>query len=145
MQELSNRNVHFATLMDLCHLINASLTEHLQTSQGRVVLPGENIKDDTGGSAVFTEKGASASHLTAAPAWDTISRLPDMLGEANDAVSAYTQVNVSDASRWLKLTETACRTVWIMLPRHRRRNIGITSMTPWSVGPQSVWQECHGK
>ena len=37
---------------------------------------------------------------------NTISRLLGMSGEANDAVSAYTQVKISDASRALKLPET---------------------------------------
>ena len=45
-------------------------------------------QDDTGGCTVFTEQGASASHMTAATVLDTISRLPGMSGEANDAVSA---------------------------------------------------------
>ena len=46
---------------------------------------------------------------------DTVSWLSGMSGEANenDVVSAYTQVNMSDASRLLKLPETECTTVWI--------------------------------
>ena len=62
-------------------------------------------KVDTGGCAVFTEQGASASHMTAATVLDTISRLPGMSGEANDAVSAFTQVKMSDASRLLMFHE----------------------------------------
>ena len=60
---------------------------------------GRIVKDDTGGCAVFTERGASASHVTAATVLE-LSRLP-MSGEAHDAVSAYTQVKMSDALRLL--------------------------------------------
>ena len=81
----------------------SELAEHLHTSKGRSVLRGDNVKDDTGGYAVFAEEGASASHVTAVKVLDTISRLPGMSGEANDAVSAYTQVEMSDASRLLDL------------------------------------------
>ena len=43
-----------------------------------------------------------------------------MSGEANDAVSACTQVKMSDTSRLLKLLEIECSTVWIRLLRNRR-------------------------
>ena len=44
--------------------------------------------------------------MTAAKELDTISQLPAMSGEVIDAVSAYTQVKVSDASRLLEFPET---------------------------------------
>ena len=69
----------------------------MQTFRGRVVLRGDNVKDDTCGNAVFTEQGASVSHMTAAKVLRTICPLPHMSDEANDAVSAYTQVQTSDA------------------------------------------------
>ena len=52
---VNNRKVHFATLM-------------VQTIKGRVVLRGDNVTDDTGVYAVFTEQGASASHMCASKA-----------------------------------------------------------------------------
>ena len=58
----------------------------------------------------FTEQGGSASHMTAAKVMDTLSPLSGMSGEANDAVSAYPQVKMIDASRLLKLPETECPT-----------------------------------
>ena len=86
----------------------------------RVALRGDNVKDDTGGHAVFTEHGTSASRMTAAEVLHTISRLPVMSVEANDAVSAYTQFKMSDVPRLLKLPKTECPTGWIGLPRNRR-------------------------
>ena len=60
-----------------------------------MALRGGSVKDDTGGWAVFTEQGASASQMTAAKVLDIVSQLPGMSGTANNAVSAYTQVKMS--------------------------------------------------
>ena len=48
------------------------------------------------GSAVLTEQGSSASHMTAAKVMDYISRPPGCPGQAAGAVSAYTQVKMED-------------------------------------------------
>ena len=62
-------NVHFASLMDICHLKNAELEAKHQKYKGRVVLRGDTVKDDSGSYAVFTEQGSSASQMTAAKSW----------------------------------------------------------------------------
>ena len=49
-----------------------------------------------GFQAVFTERGSSPSPVAAARILDTISRLPGMAGESNDAVSDYTQVRTNN-------------------------------------------------
>ena len=94
----SGATVHFASLMDICHLKNAELEAKHQKYKGRVVLRGDIVKDDSGSYAVFTEQGSSASQMTAAKIMDIISRLPGCDGQAADAVSAYTQV------KWKMLT-----------------------------------------
>ena len=58
--------VHFASLMDICHLKNAELETKHQKYRGRVVLRGDIVKDDSGSYAVFTEQGSSASQMTSA-------------------------------------------------------------------------------
>ena len=58
--------VHFASLMDICHLKNAVFEAKHQKYKGRVVLRGDIVKDDSGSYAVFTEQGSSASQMTAA-------------------------------------------------------------------------------
>ena len=45
--------VHFASLMDICHVKNAELETKHQKYNGRVVLRGVNVKDDSGSYAVF--------------------------------------------------------------------------------------------
>ena len=97
------RKVHFSSLMDMCHLKNAELEAKHQKYKGRVVLRGDIVKDDSGSYAVFTEQGSSASQMTAAKVMDIISRLPGCAGQAADAVSAYTQVKMEDASTLLKI------------------------------------------
>ena len=68
--------VHFASLMDICHLRNAELETKNKKYKGRVVLRGDIVKDDSRSYAVFTEQGSSASQRTAAKVMDIISRLP---------------------------------------------------------------------
>ena len=46
--------VHFASLMDICHLKNAELEAKHQKYKGRVVLRGDTVKDDSVSYAVFT-------------------------------------------------------------------------------------------
>ena len=58
-------------------------------------------------------------HLKWQPAkiTDIISRLPGFDGQATDAVSAYTQVKMEDAHKWLKIPKSECPDIWIRLPR----------------------------
>ena len=67
--------VHFASLMDICHLKNAESETKHQKYKGRVVLRGDIVKNDSGSYAVFTEQGSSASQMTAAKIMDIISRI----------------------------------------------------------------------
>ena len=98
--------VHFASLMDICHLKNAELEAKHQKYKGRVVLRGDIVKDNSGSYAVFTEQGSSAAQMTAAKIMDIISRLPGCDGQAADAVSAYTQVKMEDAHKLLKIPKS---------------------------------------
>ena len=92
-------NVHFASLMDICHLKNVELEEKHQKYKGRVVLRGDIMKDDSGSFAVFTEQGSSESQMTAAKVTDIKSRLPGCSRQVANAVSAYTRVKMENASK----------------------------------------------
>ena len=48
--------VHFASLMDICHLKNAELEAKHQKNKGPIVLRGDIVKDDSGSYAVFKEQ-----------------------------------------------------------------------------------------
>ena len=121
MEEARNKGgkVHFASLMDLCHLKNSDLEPTFQKYKGRVVLRGDNVKEDSGSHAVFTEQGSSPSQMTAAKVMDIISRLPRSAGQTTDAVSACTEVKMEDAPTLLKIPESECPDIWIRLPRHK--------------------------
>ena len=111
----NNDKVHFASLMDLCHLKNSEL----ELYKGRNVLRGDIVKHDSGAHAVFTEQGSSASQMTVAKVMDVIARLPDCDGQAADAISAYTQVQMEDAQKLLKISKPECPDVWTRLPKHK--------------------------
>ena len=109
--------VHFASLMDICHLKNAELETKHQKYKGRVVLRGDILKDD---SWSYAEQGSSASQMTAAKIMDIISRLLGCDGQAADAISAYTQVKMEDAPKlFLLIPKSECPDIWIRLPRHK--------------------------
>ena len=74
--------VHFASLMDICHLKNAELEAKHPKYKGRVVLRGDIVKDNSGSYAVFIEQGSSASQMTAVKNMDIISRLFGCDGQA---------------------------------------------------------------
>ena len=111
--------VHFASLMDICHVKNAELETKHQKYNVRVLLRGDIVKDDSGSYAVFTEQVSSASQMTAAIVMYIISRLSGCAGHAVDAVSPYTQVKMEDAPQLLKIPKSECPDIWIRLPRHK--------------------------
>ena len=110
-QGIEGRKVHFASLMDLCHLKNSELEPKIQKYTGRVVLRGDNVKDDSGSYAVFTEQGSSASQMTAAKVIDVTAGRPGCAGQPADAVSAYTQVKMEDAHKTIEISK-------VRMPRH---------------------------
>ena len=97
------RKVHFASLMDLCHLMNLKLEPRYQKYKIRVVLRGDIVKGDSGSYTVFAEQGSSPSQMTAAKVMDIMSRLLGCGGQAADAISAYTQVKMEDAPKLLNI------------------------------------------
>ena len=111
--------VHFASLMDICHLKNADWRQNTKKYKGRVVLRGDIVKDNSGSYAVFTDQGSSASQMTAAKVMDIISRLPGCAGQAADAVPAFSQVKMEDAPKLLEIPKSECPDIWIRLPRHK--------------------------
>ena len=146
----SGATVHFASLMDICHLKNAELEAKHQKYKGRVVLRGVIVKDNSGSYAVFTEQGSSASQMTAAKIMDIISRLPGCDGQAADAVSAYTQVKIEDAHKLLKIPKSECPDIWIRLPRHTNgQNHGpvwkTRSFLLKGICTVILWQDYCGK
>ena len=68
--------------------------------------PRWHCNDDSGAYAVFTERGTSASQMTAAKLMDVTARLPDCDGQGADAKSAYTRLNMENAPRLLRIPKS---------------------------------------
>ena len=113
------KKVHFATLMDTVSP-SCKVKTNITNIQRQSRFHGDIVKDDSGSSAVFTEQGSSASQMTAAKIMDIISRLPGCDGQAADAVSAFSQVEMEDAPKLQQIPKSECPDVWIRLPRHKR-------------------------
>ena len=111
------KTFHFATLMEFC----PELEKKFQNDEGRVVLRCDIVKHDSWNDAVFTEHGASASHMTAAKVLNVVSRLLSCSGQAPDAVSAYTDVKVKDAPTLLHLSDEGCPMICFRLPKAWRQ------------------------
>ena len=111
--------VHFASLMDICHLKNAELEAKHQKYKGRVVLCGDIVKDDSGSYAVFIEQGYQHHKWQQQRSWISYPDCQGCDGQAADAVSAYTQVKMEDAHKLLKIPKSECPDIWIRLPRHK--------------------------
>ena len=126
---LEGKKVHFATLTDLCQIKNFELEEKFRKFKGREVLRCDIVKDDSRNHAVFTEQGASASHMTAAKGLDVNSRLHGCSGQAGDAVSAHSQVKMKDAPELHHLSEENCPKIWIRVPKARRPQHWETQLT----------------
>ena len=139
--------VHFASLMDICHLKNAELEAKHQKYKGRVVLRGDIGKDDSGTYAVFTEQGSSASQMTAAK--DIIPRLPGGAGQAADAVSAYTQVKWRMFPNYSKFQNRNAQTFRSVYHDTNGLNHGPVSKTQLfllsGICTVILWQDYDGK
>ena len=142
------RKIHFASLMDLCHLKNSDLEPRYQKYKGRVVLRGDIVRGDSGSYAVFTEQGSSASQMTAAKVMDIMSRLPGCGGQAADAISAYTQVKMEDAPKLLKILKSKCPDIWIRLQSTNGQNHGpvwkIRSFLLSEICAVILWRDYYG-
>ena len=151
MEEARNkgRKVHFASLMDICHLKNSELEPQYQKYKGRVVLRGDIVKDDSGSCAVLTEQGSSASQMTAAKVMDIISRLSGCSGQAAGGVSAQTQVKMQDASTLLKNPKSECPFSGYVYRRTNGQNHGPVRKTQSfllsRICTVILWQDYYGQ
>ena len=69
--------VHFASLMDICHLKNAELEAKHQKYKGRVVLRGDIVKNDSECCAAFTEQAQNT--FTTGTIGGSLSERPETL------------------------------------------------------------------
>ena len=113
----SGAKVHFASLMDICHLKNAELETKHQKYNGRVVLRGDIVKDDSGSYAVFTEQGSSASQMTAAKDHGYYLQIAGLRWTSSRRSISLYPSEMEDANKLLKIPISECPDIWIRLPQ----------------------------
>ena len=140
--------VHFASLMDRCHLKNAEL--ETSTKNTKVELYSEVILQKTiRGVMQYSLNKGHQHHKSQQQDMDIISRLPGCDGQAADAVSASTQVKMEDAPKLLKIPKSECPDIWIRLPRHKWPKSWSSMEDPVVLLERNLyghlWQDYHGK
>ena len=114
---------------------NAEWEPQCQKYKGRVVLRGDIVKDDSGGYAVFTEQGSSASQMNAAAS----SRLPDC---TQVKIGGRSRISQNSQVRVPRRMDTSS-TTWMaeILGKH-----GRSCGTSWT---NFIWssnsRDCYGK
>ena len=73
-----------------------------------MVLGGNNVYDQDGYDAAFSEQGTSSSHHTAGKWLDALACVPGNAGQDSDAASAYTQARLEGHETWIELPPGAC-------------------------------------
>ncbi len=85
LQTFDGRRVNLSDVTDqhLCNIVHYS--EHIGMS-ALMLWHGDQVRDESGFYAVFSEQGTSASHLAAAKFLDALARMPGKQGQDSDAV-----------------------------------------------------------
>ena len=111
--------VHFASLVDICHLKNADLEAKHQKYKGRVVLRGDIEKDDSVSYAVLNEQGSSASHMTAAKVMGYHLQTARVRRTGSGcSIGLYSGQN-GRSSEIIENSKIGMSRHWIRLPRHK--------------------------
>ena len=105
--------VHFASLMDMCHLKNAELEAKHQKYKGRVVLRGDFVKDVSGSYAVFIEQGSSASTN------DSSKSHGYHIQTSGCGICLYPGKNGRCSQIVENFPKSECPDIWIRRPRHK--------------------------
>ena len=113
--------IHFASLMDICHLKIAELeAKHQKYKRSSCTSRRHCARWFWIWCSIHRAKIISiANDGTTAKVMDIISRLLGCAGQAADAVSTYTQIKMEDAPKFLNIPKSECPDIWIRLPRHK--------------------------
>ena len=135
--------------MDICHVKNAELETKHQKYKDRVVLRGDIVKDDSGSCAVFTERGSSASQMTAAKSWISY---PDCQGVQDKQLTQYLLIPWSKwkmPQNYKKFQNRNVQTLGFVNHDTSGQNHGpawkIQSFLLSEICTVLLWQDCYGK
>ena len=111
----AGKSVHFAKLMDLCHLENAELAKHFQKNKGESS-GGQRQKTKRKREQHSQGKVLQRRKRQRQSSWTLLQKLPGRAGETSDAIPAYAQVNMNEGPRLLRLPREECLDIWIIIP-----------------------------
>ena len=136
---MSGPTVHFASLMDTCHLKNAELEAKHQKYEGRLVLRGgiyrTRIISITNGSSQDHGYHIQIAWLRKTSSWRSICLYPSQNGRC----SKITKNSKFGMSRHLD-SSTTTQMAQIMV------QYGRSSCSSWAKSVRSsFWQDCYGK
>ena len=123
---------------------NSELETQHHKSKSRIVLRGYIVENDSGSYAVFTKQFSSAFQLTAVKVMDRKSKLPRCSEKTADAVSAYTQVKMEDATSLLKMQSQNVQILAYVYRSTNGQNHCPVWKTPSFFSKTSV-QSCFGR
>ena len=141
------RKVHFASLMDVCHLLNSELEPQFQKHKKVESFRGDIVKDDSGSYAVFTEQGSSASQMTAA-------KVMEKYQDYQDAQSSRRSIRLNsgqkeDAPTLLKFQSQNVQNFGYIYQSTNGQNHGpvwkIQSFLLSEICTVILWQCCYEK
>ena len=112
--------------------------EILQKYKWRVILRQDNVKDDQGTRAVFTEQDTSASQMTTATFLDFISKFHGMIRETSDAISV-SKVKMSEVPRLTQLSNEKDPEIDIAILPRRRSNSWNNIEHPVIALERNLW------
>ena len=143
------KKVHFASLMDICHLKNAELETKHQNYKGRVVLRGDIVKDDSGLYAVFTEQGSSDLKWRQRKSWISYPHCQDAQEKQRTQYLLIPLVKKEDAPKLMKIPNQNVQTFGFVYHDTHGQNHGpvwkTQSFLLSEICTVILWQDWYGK
>ncbi|CAE7292249.1 unnamed protein product, partial [Symbiodinium sp. CCMP2456] len=100
-----NRKVHVGKIFEICVEKGSELpaNDPLRKFKGRTVFQGNNVKDESNDTALFSELGSSPATMEAGKTLDAYGHMPGNVCEQADGKQAYTQTKLKGAETWVRL------------------------------------------
>ena len=102
--------------------LKKALDDGTRKYKGRVVFQGNQVRDESGLAAVFSDQASGSAHLKASRLLDVIARAPDCPGQQSDAVSARTRTllhgdeKTEPVETWVALPHVQEPSSWANIP-----------------------------
>ena len=115
------KKAHVARLFEICVEKGSELPlgDPNRKFKGRVVLQGNQVKDEYWDQAIFAELSSCPTTMEAAKACDAYGLIPGHTTEQCDAEQAYTQAKITGTDTWVEIPRDQWPSSW----KHMRRPV----------------------